>query len=120
MRMHIGRKVMAFGLAAMVVGAAAGTALAASGGSSSAQPTAASAVAVSASTQSTALVKMTMAQLTAKLGLSEKQMISALDDMKNTPVSSKKLSPDAAQSKVLASDLGISDALATASSTRIV
>jgi len=40
-------------------------------------------------------------------------MISALDDMKNTPVSSKKLSPDAAQSKVLASDLGISDALAT-------
>ena len=117
--MHIGRKVLAVGLAAVAVGAATGTALAASGGSSAAQPATASveaASAVKADVQSPALVKMTMTQLTAKLGVSEKQMVIALDDMKMTVVNSKKLSHDAVQGvmiKVLASDLGISGAAAT-------
>jgi hypothetical protein len=111
MRMHIGRKVTALGLAAIAISGAAGTALAASGGSSTAQPTAAPVAAFNAASQQPALEKMTMTQLTAKLGVSENKMISALDDMKNAVVSSTKLSPDAADSlmtKVLATDLGIS------------
>lgn len=116
MRMHFGRKVAALGLAAMVVGGVAGTALAASGGSSGAQTSAASATIVDASAQSTTLAKMTMTQLTAKLGVSQEQMVKALDDVKGTLVSSGKLSHDAAanlQVKLLVSDLGISGSAAT-------
>jgi hypothetical protein len=116
MRMHFGRKVAALGLAAMVVCGVAGTALAASGGSSGAQTSAASATIVDASAQSTTLAKMTMTQLTAKLGVSQEQMVKALDDVKGTLVSSGKLSHDAAanlQVKLLVSDLGISGSAAT-------
>jgi hypothetical protein len=111
MRMHIGRKVTALGVAALVVGGAAGTALAASGGSSTAQTTASPVAAVTTADQQPALTKMTMAQLTAKLGKSEKQMVIALDDMKITVNGSGKLSTAAAENvmiKVLARDLGIS------------
>ena len=115
MRMHIGRKVAAFGLAAIVVGGAAGTALAASG-SSTAQATAAPASAVKAASTQLELAKMTMPELTAKLGVSQTQMIKALDDVKGTLMTSGKLSRGAADilvAKVLARDLGISGTSAT-------
>ena len=117
MRMHIGRKVTAFGLAAIVVGGAAGTALAASGGSSTAQASAAPATAVktAAATQPD-LGKMTMTELTAKLGVSQARMVKALDDVKGTLMTSGKLSQDGVDTlvaKVLARDLGISGASAT-------
>ncbi len=114
--MHMGRKVMAIGLAAVAVGAATGTALAASGGSSTSQATATSVLAANTSAQQPQLTKMTMTQLTAKLGSSEKQMVVALDDVKLTLVKSGKLSHDASMSlqvKILATDLGISGAAAT-------
>jgi hypothetical protein len=116
MRMHIGRNMAALSLAAVVVGGVAGTALAASGSSSTAQATAAPVVAAKTAAQQSGLAKMTMAQLTAKLGVSEGQMVKALDDVKGTVLSSGKLSHDAAENlmaKVLASDLGISSTPAT-------
>ena len=91
MRMHIGRKVAAFGLAAMVVCGAAGTALAASGGTSGAPAGTASAAAAGTSattiTQSTATTTLTYAQLAAKLGVSEKQLLAAVGDFKDTVTS---------------------------------
>jgi hypothetical protein len=91
MRMRIGRKVAAFGVAAMVVCGAAGTALAASGGTSGAPTGTASSAAVDtdAATQLTAAatattVTLTYAQLAAKLGVSEKQLLAAVGDFKDT------------------------------------
>ena len=85
MRRYIGRKVTAFGLAALVVGGAAGTAFAASGSSSTAQT--AKITAAAASVQSPALAKLTYAQLAAKLGVSTKQLLAAVGDFKNIVVS---------------------------------
>jgi hypothetical protein len=106
--MRIGRVAAGVGLAAVVIGGTAGTALAAGHSSSTAKPVAA----VQAVAQTPALTKMTMAELTAKLGSSETPMIKALDDMKMTVVDSK---PSAAEVKsvmikVLSTDLGISSA----------
>ena len=117
MRMHLGRKAAAIGLAAAVVGGVAGTALAASG-ATAATPAAAkiAAVKAAATTQQPQLVKMSMTALTAKLGATEPEMIKALDDMKDTVVTAGKLSPSGAHTlmvKVLATDLDISGAAAT-------
>jgi hypothetical protein len=117
MRIHFGRKVAALGLAAAVVGGVAGTALAASGSSTAAKPTVEPAAAVVATKAAQPqLVKMTMTQLTEKLGVNEKEMIVALDDMKNTVITSGKLTQVQAENimvKILASDLQISGAAAT-------
>jgi hypothetical protein len=113
MRMHLGRKVAALGLTTLAVGGAAGTALAASGGSGT--PTSAASAApvpaVQTDAQQPALTKMTMTQLTEKLGVSEKQMIFALDDMKTHWIKSK-VSDKGTLQNVLASDLGISGSAA--------
>lgn len=116
MRIHIAPKVAALGLAVLVVGGAAGTALAATDGSSAITTVAASPVAAGPVASTTpAPAKMSMAQLTAKLGSNEKQMIIALDDMKNTVVSTPGLNAATARTvmiKVLAKDLGISGSAA--------
>jgi hypothetical protein len=121
MRMHIGRKVAAFGVAAMVVCGAAGTALAASGGTSGAPASTASAAAVntntSATTQLTATATLTYAQLAAKLGVSEKQLLAAVGDFKDT-ITSTPGAKSAAELKsilvkTLVYDLHISGSAAT-------
>jgi hypothetical protein len=122
MRMHVGSKVAALGLAAVALCGAAGTAFAASGGSSTATTAGASAgtassaaVKAKAAAQQPALVKMTMTQLTEKLGVSQKQMVFALDDVKTTVSQSHGLTTATVQSvmnKILAKDLGISSASA--------
>lgn len=117
MRMHIGRKAAAVGLAVAAVCGAAGTALAASG-SSTATPSATStrsASTVKADAVPTAgaqptLTKMTMAQLAEKLGVAKPMMIKALDDMKGGAVGNpyvNKSNVDLYMAKIMAVDLGI-------------
>jgi hypothetical protein len=116
MRMHIGRTVAALGLATLVAGGAAGTALAASGNSATAQASTASVTAVAASAQSQALVKLTNAQLAAKLGVSAKQLVQAGADFKDTVVSTHGTKSAAEIKailvKILATDLHISSSAA--------
>jgi len=114
MRMHIGRKLTAFGLAAIVVGGATGTALAASSGSSGTQATASSIQTVGNAAQTTAQAKITVAQLAAKLGVPEKQLLVALAEAKAVAVKVDKTgaAADPILVKVLASDLQISGSTA--------
>ena len=119
MRMHIGRKLAAFGVAAMVVCGAAGTALAASGGTSGASTSTASASAsanTNVTTQSTA-VAVTYAQLAAKLGVSEKQLLAAVGDFKDTitstPGAKSAAELESILAKTLVYDLHISGSAAT-------
>ena len=111
MQMHVGRKVLAFGLTALVVGASAGTALAASSGSSSVAAT--TPITVTASASSTALPpiqKLTPAQVAQKLGVPEKALLSALADAK-AAVAHAGATGNAAKQltiKVLVKDLHIS------------
>jgi hypothetical protein len=119
MRMHIGRKLAAFGVAAMVVCGAAGTALAASGGTSGASTSTASssaAVNTNVTTQSTA-VAVTYAQLAAKLGVSEKQLLAAVGDIKDTitstPGAKSAAELESILAKTLVYDLHISGSAAT-------
>lgn len=118
MRMHIGRKVAAFGVAAMVVCGAAGTALAASGGTSGATTSTAAAAAVKAdSTTQSTTATLTYAQLAAKLGVSEKQLLAAVGDFKDTITSTPGAKSAAELKSILAKtlvyDLHISGPAAT-------
>jgi hypothetical protein len=112
MQMHVGRKVLAFGLTALVVGASAGSALAASTESS---PAASTPVVVVASPSATAtslppLQKLTPAQVAAQIHVSTKALLGALNDAK-AQVAKAGLTKDAARDltiKVLVADLHIS------------
>lgn len=118
MGMHMGRKAAAVGLAAAAVCGAAGTALAASGAGShaaTAQPatarSAASASAASSTQSSWPPAKTTMPAIAAKLGRNEKEMVYALDDMKNSVIGNPKVNRtnlESVEIKVLAVDLRIS------------
>jgi len=116
MRMHIGRNVAALSLAVAVVGGVAGTALAASGSSSTAQATSSTTTAVAASVQSSSLAKLTYAQLAAKLGVSEKQLLAAIGDFKDilgsTPGAKSAADLETILVKTLVPDLHISGSAA--------
>jgi hypothetical protein len=117
MRMHFGRNVTALGLAALVVGGAAGTALAASGGTSGAPTSTAPAAAVNTNPTTQSTATLTYGQLAAKLGVSEKQLLAAVGDFKDT-ITSTPGAKSAAELKsilvkTLVYDLRISGSAAT-------
>ena len=111
MQMHVGRKVLAFGLTALVVGASAGSAFAASSGSSAAATsTPVTVVAGASSTALPPIQKLTVAQVAQKLGVPTKALVAALADAKAS-VAKAGVSGDAAKDltiKVLVKDLHIS------------